>query len=420
MVPEGINGAEVIARAFTRYNLALGAGLSKVAGKLFRIGHLGDLNELMLLGAIAGPRWPCSMSASRSSPAAACGGGAELLAQQHPHASPAQSLTRRRRSRGIARMTHRVVFLDRASLKAKVRKPSFASEYVEHEKTAVDQIVPRLAGATVAIVNKVPMRARDAAQLPQLKMIAVAATGYDVVDVAYCKEHGIAVANIRNYAVHTVPEHAFAMILALRRNLLAYRQDVENGVWNRVRPVLLLYPRHRRSARRHARHHRRGCHRPGYGGDRARIRHARAVRRSPAAEDGRRDLHAARAGARRIGRHLAALPAHCPPRAISSTSSAFRKMKRNALLINTARGGLVDEAALIQALDEGLIAGAGFDVLTVEPPRNGHPLLDVRRPNFILTPHVAWASDGAMQFLADQLIDNIELWAAGKPQHLVT
>jgi glycerate dehydrogenase len=98
----------------------------------------------------------------------------------------------------------------------------------------------------------------------------------------------------------------------------------------------------------------------------------------------------------------------------------LRRMKRNALLINTARGGLVDERALIQALDEGLIAGAGFDVLTVEPPREGNPLLDVRRTNFILTPHVAWASDGAMQFLADQLIDNIDAWADGKPQNLVT
>ena len=100
--------------------------------------------------------------------------------------------------------------------------------------------------------------------------------------------------------------------------------------------------------------------------------------------------------------------------------NAMRKMKRNALLINTARGGLVNEAALIQALNEGLIAGAGFDVLTVESPKNGHPLLDVRRPNFILTPHVAWASDGAMQFLADQLVDNVNAWVSGKPQHLVT
>ncbi len=96
------------------------------------------------------------------------------------------------------------------------------------------------------------------------------------------------------------------------------------------------------------------------------------------------------------------------------------KMKRNSLLINTARGGLVNEAALIQALDEGLIAGAGVDVLTSEPPKNGHPLLEVKRPNFILTPHVAWASDEAMQFLANQLIDNIEAWVAGNPQNLVT
>src|ERR1700754_2548935 len=130
-------------------------------------------------------------------------------------------------------MTQRVVFLDRDSLKAKVRKPSCATDYVEFAKTSVNEIVPRLADATVAIINKVPMRADTLRQLPKLKMIAVAATGYDVVDIPYCKEHGIAVANIRNYAVHTVPEHAFAMILALRRNLLAYRQDVENGVWQK-------------------------------------------------------------------------------------------------------------------------------------------------------------------------------------------
>jgi glycerate dehydrogenase len=95
-------------------------------------------------------------------------------------------------------------------------------------------------------------------------------------------------------------------------------------------------------------------------------------------------------------------------------------MKRSAILINTARGGLVDEQALKTALETGLIAGAGFDVLTKEPPKDGNPLLDIKTPNFILTPHVAWASDGAMQFLADQLIDNIECFIAGKPQHLVT
>ena len=117
------------------------------------------------------------------------------------------------------------------------------------------------------------------------------------------------------------------------------------------------------------------------------------------------------------------LSLHCPMTPATRDMigiNELRKMKRSSLLINTARGGLVNEEALIQALDEGIIAGAGVDVLTTEPPKNDHPLLEVHRPNFILTPHVAWASDGAMQFLADQLIDNIEAWVAGNPQNLVT
>jgi glycerate dehydrogenase len=100
----------------------------------------------------------------------------------------------------------------------------------------------------------------------------------------------------------------------------------------------------------------------------------------------------------------------------------FKKMKKDAILINTARGGLVDEAALIDALKTGEIAGAGFDVLTVEPPKAGNILLDQGSdlPNLIITPHVAWASQEAMTALAEQLMENIELWAAGKPRNLVT
>jgi glycerate dehydrogenase len=313
----------------------------------------------------------------------------------------------------------RVVFLDRASVKAQVRRPACATEYVEYEKTAPEQIVPRLQGATVAIINKLPLRSESLERLPQLKMIAVAATGYDVVDVAYCKAHGIAVANIRNYAVHTVPEHAFALILALRRNLLGYRADVERGVWNKSEqfcfftyPIGDLY------------------------GSTLGIIGEGAIGQGTAAVGrafGMRVLFADHPPPKAEGvtftpheevlAQADVLSLHCPltPETRNLIDlAALRKMKRSALLINTARGGLVDEAALIQALDEGLIAGAGFDVLTVEPPRNGHPLLDVRRHNFILTPHIAWASDGAMQFLADQLIDNIELWCAGTPQHLVT
>ena len=316
-------------------------------------------------------------------------------------------------------MNQHVVFLERQSVKANVRRPRCAATYVEHDKTAAEQVIERLRDASVAIINKVVLRDPALAQLPKLKLIAMAATGYDCIDIEACRKRGIAVANIRNYAVHTVPEHVFAMVLALRRNLLAYRQDVEQGMWQRSEQFCFF------------------THSIG-------------------------DLFGATMGILgegAIGQGTAAIARgfgmkvlfadHEPPKApgvdftplqqVLETSDVIslhlpltagtrnmigieqlRRMKRSALLINTARGGLVDERALVQALDEGLIAGAGFDVLTVEPPREGNPLLDVRRTNFILTPHVAWASDGAMQFLADQLIDNIDAWAEGRPQNLVT
>jgi len=315
-------------------------------------------------------------------------------------------------------MTHRVVFLDRATLKANVRIPNGA-DYVEYERTSEAEIVAKLSGAQVAITNKVPMRAATLRQLPELKMIAVAATGYDIVDVPYCREHGIAVANIRKYAVHTVPEHAFAMILALRRNIFAYRADVENGEWNRSEQFCFF------------------THDIGdlngstlgiigagaIGQNMASIGRAFGMRVLFADFPSRKASEGEFVPHEQVIADSDVISLHCP--LIPATRNlidlaAFRKMKRNAILINTARGGIVDENALIQALDEGLIAGAGFDVLTVEPPRNGHPLLDVRRSNFILTPHVAWASTGAMQILADQLIDNIDQWAAGTPQNLVT
>jgi glycerate dehydrogenase len=316
-------------------------------------------------------------------------------------------------------MTQRVVFLDRDSLKANVRRPSCATEYLEYAKTSAEEIVPRLKGATVAITNKVPMREAVLRQLPDLKLIAISATGYDMVDVGYCKAHGIAVANIRNYAVHTVPEHTFALILALRRNLLAYRQDVENGVWQKAEQFCFLT------------HDIGDLHGSTLGifGEGSIGQATAAIGRA----FGMRVLFADHPPPKMEGvtftpmeqvlaeSDVISLHAPLTPATRNLINmEAFRKMKRNALLINTARGGLVDEEALIQALDAGLIAGAGFDVLTVEPPRKGHPLLDVRRPNFILTPHVAWASNGAMQFLADQLVDNIELWCEGRPQHLVT
>ena len=316
-------------------------------------------------------------------------------------------------------MTQRIVFLDRSTLKAQVRRPAFEHSWAEYPVTAASELPQRLAGATIAITNKVALREETLRRLPDLKMIAVAATGYDVIDVGYCKAHGIAVANIRNYAVHTVPEHAFALITALRRNLLAYRRDVENGRWQQVdqfcffdHPISDL--------------------------------HGSTLGILGEGVLGQATAHIGRAFGMQV-----LFADHAPPKAPGVVftplervlaesdvislhlpltdetrnligSAELRRMKRTAILINTARGGLVDEQALAQALKEGVIAGAGFDVLTREPPKEGNPLLELRLPNFILTPHVAWASDGAMQFLADQLIDNIEAYVSGWPQNLVT
>ena len=316
-------------------------------------------------------------------------------------------------------MTHRVVFLDRASLRAHVRRPACAAEYIEYDKTAPQDVPARLAEASIAVTNKVALRGPVLEQLPQLKLIAVAATGYDVVDIAACRARGIAVANIRNYAVHTVPEHVFTLVLALRRNLLAYREDVNQGEWQKSEQFCLFT---------HPIGDLHGatlgiCGEGAIGQGTAAIARAFGMRVLFADHEPPKDPTVQFTPFSEVLKNSDVISLHCPLTPATRDLigiEQFRQMRRNALLINTARGGLVNEAALIQALDEALIAGAGFDVLTVEPPPAEHPLLKVRRPNFILTPHIAWASDNAMQTLADQLVDNIDAWAAGKPRHLVT
>jgi glycerate dehydrogenase len=316
-------------------------------------------------------------------------------------------------------MSEHIVFLDRSTLQATVRRPAFEHTWQEYATTSPAQTLERLRDATIVLTNKAPLRGDLLAQLPKLKMIAVAATGYDVIDVPACRERGIAVANIRNYALHTVPEHAFSLILALRRSLLEYRADVERGRWQEVDQFCFFD------------HPIRDLHGSTMGifGEGVLGQGTATIARA----FGMRVLFADHAPPKmpnveftpmeQVLAESDVISLHCPLTPDSRNMfglEQFRKMKRSAILINTARGGLVDEQALVTALKEGLIAGAGFDVLTKEPPKEGNPLLDVRMPNFILTPHVAWASDGAMQFLADQLIDNVELFVKGTPQHLVT
>ena len=312
-----------------------------------------------------------------------------------------------------------VVFLERDSLDAQVRRPAFAHSWEEHGKLAAGEIVPRLQRATIAIVNKTPLRAEAIGRLPALKLIAVAATGTDNIDLAACRQRGIVVSNIRDYAVHTVPEHAFALILALRRNLIAYREDVARGLWQKSEKFCLSS---------HPIHDLHGAT-LGIFGEGSLGQGVAGLARA----FGMRVLFADHAPPKAAGIEFTpadkvleeadVVSLHLPatPQTLNMIgASELAKMKRGALLINTARGGLVDENALADALRQGIIAGAGFDVLSVEPPALGNPLLAADIPNFILTPHVAWASREAMQSLADQLIDNVEAFARGSPRNVVS
>lgn len=314
---------------------------------------------------------------------------------------------------------HNIVFLDRDSLMATVRRPAFEHSWTEYPATGQAEVVERLRGATIAITNKVPLRAADLAQLPGLKMIAVAATGTDNVDLAACRARGILVANIRNYSLVSVPEHCFALILALRRNLRAYCTDVDEGLWQKSsRFCLLDHPIADLAGSR--------LGIVGYGAlgrkvaqlGRAFGMQVCVASRSPVADADvtMLSMDELLATADVVSLHL---PLTEQTRNMIGAPELAR-MKRSALLINTARGGLVDEAALAQALTTGVIAGAGFDVLSKEPPSPDNPLLGLHLPNFILTPHVAWASAGAMQTLADMLVENMEAWVFGEPINVVT
>ena len=313
-----------------------------------------------------------------------------------------------------------IVFLERDSLDAKVRRPAFAHAWREHDGIpGADELVRLLEPATIAIVNKTPLPAAALACLPRLKMIALAATGTDNVDVAACRAHNIVVSNVRGYAEHTVPEHTFALILALRRSLLAYRADVRAGRWQSSERFCL------------SGHPVRDLHgstlgifgEGSIGQGVARLARAFGMRALFADHEPPKAPGVAFSPVAQLLAESDVISLHLPLTSATRNligAAELAQMKRSALLINTARGGLVDEHALATALRNGTIAGAGFDVLSREPPLDGNPLLELDAPNFLLTPHVAWSGEQAMQALADQLIDNVEAFARGTPRNTVT
>ncbi|HUE36661.1 MAG TPA: D-2-hydroxyacid dehydrogenase [Candidatus Acidoferrum sp.] len=286
-------------------------------------------------------------------------------------------------------------------------------------RTSEAQTVERLRGATIALTNKAVINRRMMSALPDLRYVGITATGYNIVDVQAARERGITVCNVPEYSTRDVAQAVFALLLELASHTGHHAETVRSGKWNRSPdfcywdyPLIGLdgltlgiigYGRIGRAVARIAR---------AFG------MNVLALRR-PASSNVENDVQNVELDG--LLRESDIVTLHCPltPQTMGLVNAQFlAKMKPTAFLINTARGGLMDEAALADALNHDRIAGAGLDVLSVEPPPMNNPLLSAK--NCVITPHIAWATKTARERLLKISAENIRAWLNGKPQNVVT
>jgi len=295
-------------------------------------------------------------------------------------------------------------------------------ELTVHERTPPDRVLERLAGAQVAITNKIPFDRARMEALPELKYLGVTATGYNIIDVAAARDRGIAVANVPAYSTASVAQMVFALLLEWTQQVGHHSRLVGEGAWRRSpdfcfweRPLteldgltlgLVGFGQIARRVARIAQAF----------GMRVLV-HTRNPQKYQGSEEGSRVGFVA---LDQLLRESDVLSLHCPLTAETSgllNRDRLALVKSGAYLINTARGPLVDEAALAEALREGRLGGAGLDVLSQEPPGDT-PLQYLE--NCFITPHIAWATRAARQRLLTTVIDNVAAFAAGRPQNVVS
>ena len=298
-------------------------------------------------------------------------------------------------------------------------------ELVYYDRTPVQEVASRCADATVIVTNKTPIDAATIAAAKNLKLIAVTATGYNIVDVAAARAAGVDVCNVPLYGTDSVAQHAIAMLLELTNQVGLHAKSVREGEWARSAdfayvkaPVIELRDKWL------------GIVGMGRIGRQTaliakalgmRIAYARTPRKTDDAVDVTREEEGATLmGLGELFAHCDVISLHCP---LTEANKAFvnaallRRMKRTAFLINTSRGALIHETELAEALRSGILAGAALDVLSVEPPPADHPLTGLS--NCIVTPHIAWISFEARQRIMQTTVDNMAAALAGRPIHLV-
>lgn len=306
----------------------------------------------------------------------------------------------------------KAVILDIASLGDNVSLQSLrtaAPLLTEYDNTAPDQVVERIGDHPIVISNKVKINADTLRQCPTLKLIAVTATGVNNVDIEAARQAGIQVANVNHYSTGSLVQHTFSLMLALTTHLIPYTQDVKKGVWKNSSNFCLMHHPITELAGKTL-----GIVGSGdLGQSVATVAKAFGMHVLVAARPNTPyplEEYLSRTPFYDLLPKVDVLSLHCLLSAETREmigAPELSLMKASALLINTARGGLINEAALADALQHGRIGGAGLDVLSEEPPVNPNPLLALDLPNLIITPHCAWASREARQRLIDKTALNI-------------
>lgn len=287
-----------------------------------------------------------------------------------------------------------------------------------HDRTTNADAPGRIGDAELVITNKVHVGAEAFAAAPSLRLVCVAATGVNNVDLEAAAEHDVTVCNATGYGTASVVQHTLALMLALATRLEDYHAAVRAGRWAESPHFCLLdYPITELAGRT--------LGIVGYGTlgqGVARVAAALGMEILVAARPGADGAPADRVPIDELLPRVDVLSLHCPLTGATRGligAAELARMRPTAFLLNTARGGIVDEQALADALRAGTIAGAGVDVLTVEPPSEGNPLLAEDIPNLVLTPHSAWGSHDARQRLIDQVAAVSNDFAAGRPRNVV-
>jgi glycerate dehydrogenase len=309
-----------------------------------------------------------------------------------------------------------IVFLDSSTFPnhLKFSKVKFPHTWKNYKTTSPEEVINRIKDAHIIVNNKVDLGPNELVHAKKLELIALTATGTNIIDLEYCHKNNIKVCNLRNYASITVAEHAFALMLVIMRQIKGLEEDIGSGLWQKQKIFTMVNRRVFNLYNKKI-----GIIGKGSIGKQV-AKLARAfsmeVEFISAQNLKKPQLH-------KFLKKQDIITLHCPLNKNTKdliSSKELTIMKKSAVIINTARGGIINELALVNAIKKKIIAGAGIDVTTAEPPKKNHPYYRIiKHSNFVWTPHTAWASEEALQASMDQLILNINEFYLGKPRNLV-